>query len=120
MNNLCCECGTVLYGRIDKKFCNCQCRSSYHNRKRLKDLRIVRIHNSKLIRNRSILKSYRVNDVIRKEVLQGLGFDFDFFTMVKKHSDSIICIYVYEYGYMEIDNVFVKICNHGISNLHKV
>ncbi len=30
----CKECGKILHGRSDKRFCNDDCRSSYHNKKR--------------------------------------------------------------------------------------
>ena len=40
----CLECSTALMGRVDKKFCNDQCRNSYNNRLLKQDAKIDVIH----------------------------------------------------------------------------
>jgi hypothetical protein len=31
MKTVCCQCGKKLIGRTDKKFCDADCKNSYHN-----------------------------------------------------------------------------------------
>ena len=54
-DRVCRECGDVLQGRADKKFCDDQCRSNYNNKANNNDIAEVRSINSILRRNRRIL-----------------------------------------------------------------
>jgi len=110
----CKQCGEKIVGRIDKKFCDAQCRNSYNNkRKRESEKQIVEI-NRILRRNRKILKqlSPEGKTTIRKEYLEKSGFDFRYHThsYTTIHNNTYkLC---YEYGYLElIDGIKVLIVN---------
>lgn len=81
----CLECGKIILGRTDKKFCNLACKNKYNNQ-RLKEkkerrLNIIR----KLSRNYEILESlleeeqsfYYIEELIK------LGFDIRYITEVR-------------------------------------
>ncbi len=108
-NEHCClECGSPLYGRIDKKFCDVQCRTSYHNRENRKDCKVMRSINSILKKNRSILKELYVNGKlkVRSGDLLVKGFIFRYFTHTQSKKESEQCYFVYEYGYIDLKNGF--------------
>lgn len=109
MNNPCHECGAELVGRVDKKFCNDQCRSSYHNKRYRIDKRAMRPLNIILKRNRTILKSLKPCQSIHKVELLRLGFNFKYFTSVVKYDDDSFCFYIYDYGYTSIDKDHITI-----------
>lgn len=79
---ICLECGGILKGRSDRKFCSDQCRASFNNKLYAARSTYVRSINLILSKNRRILESYY--DLGLKEVdkttLQVNGFDFNFFT----------------------------------------
>ena len=55
MERLCMECSTPVKGRADKKFCDDQCRSSYYNRTKMKEISVTKNINKILKKNRQIL-----------------------------------------------------------------
>jgi len=104
--SICLECGEKIIGRIDKKFCDAQCRNSFNNkRKRISEKQIIEI-NRILRRNRKILKQFNPEGktTVRKEYLDKLNFDFKFHThtFTSKHGNTYK--FCYEYGYLEIEN----------------
>ena len=113
MINPCHECGTELVGRIDKKFCNDQCRSSYHNRRYRIDTQAMRPLTIILKRNRTILKSMKPNKSIHKLELLRMGFNFRYFTSAVKHENRNFCFYIYDYGYTSIDKDHIIILNQN-------
>ncbi len=58
-SKICVACGKLLKGRIDKKFCDDNCRNSYNNQQKAKGSysAYVRTINNTLIKNRRILES---------------------------------------------------------------
>ena len=58
----CSECETELMGRIDKKFCNDQCRNIYNNRENRDSNEYVRKVNTILRKNRRILEKLNPNE----------------------------------------------------------
>lgn len=101
MNNVCLECGSQLIGRLDKKFCNDQCRYLYNNKKkRQHEIAILNI-NRILRKNRSVLKSLNPvgKTTVRRSLLENKGFDFDFFTHTYRTKSGSLYYFVYEYGY---------------------
>ena len=57
VSKLCLECDHPLFGRVDKKFCNDQCRNTYNNRVNKTTNDFVRNINVILRRNRKIIAS---------------------------------------------------------------
>ena len=99
----CLACKKELKGRTDKKFCDAQCRSAYHNTSRPShELSIQRI-NSDLRRNRSLLAHFCPSgkSTVDKEVLSNLGYRFDIFTHIFPFTTGTY-FFCYEYGYLPI------------------
>lgn len=102
--NTCLDCGAVLEGRVDKKFCSPYCKSSYHyeiNKKKEKGL--YRKIDNQLKLNRRILKKFNKEGVttIRKNILLAEGFNPDFFTHYWKANNGNLYLFCYEYGFMK-------------------
>ncbi len=109
MNNFspqtCLQCGKSLTGRSDKKFCDAYCRNSFNNQHKAEDELYMQRLNSKLRKNRRILKTLcpEGKATIRKEVLDHMGYDFLFFTgLYKSPKSSLIYYLVYDYGFSAI------------------
>ena len=102
----CKECGKPLIGRIDKKFCNDQCRFLYNNKKkRVHEAAILNI-NQQLRKNRTIIKSLNPvgKTTVRRSLLKNMGFSFDFFTHTYRTDKGITYYFTYEYGYTLIED----------------
>lgn len=117
MDNICLDCGTTLMGRVDKKFCNDQCRNNYHNKENREDSNFIRNINVILKKNRNILK--RLNPTgkgkVKKQELVTLGFNFKYFTNLYKTKDGRIYYFVYEHGYIDLGNdYFALVINEKI------
>lgn len=106
MDNYCLDCGTPLMGRVDKKFCNDQCRNNYHNKENREESTLIRNVNTILRKNRNVLRD--LNPVgkakVKKHELVTLGFNFKYFTNLYKTKDGRIYYFVYEHGYIDIGN----------------
>lgn len=99
----CLSCGKPLTGRIDKKYCDDQCRSSYNNRSRKSHERRIMETYRRLRRNRTILKSLCPTGkaTVRKETLMEMEFDFGIFTSIFP-SKGKVYYFSHEYGYMPL------------------
>ena len=98
---LCLDCGEVLHGRIDKKFCDDQCRSNYNNRLYSENGTVVKHVNSILKRNRKILQDLNPSGktkVLRARMLSR-GFDFTHLTSLYQTGKGKTYYFCYEYGY---------------------
>lgn len=102
----CPVCDALIKGRSDKKFCSKKCKSidQYVNREKtegfyLKVDRQLRI-------NRKLLKKYNRSGytTIRKLGLIEEGFDPKFFTHYWKNKKREVYLFVYEYGFLSIQN----------------
>ena len=103
---LCLDCGTVLHGRSDKKFCDDQCRNNYNNQLNSDSYNLVRNINNTLKRNRRIMEELNPTGktkVTRKK-LQGKGFNFDYITSIYQTKTGSTYNFCYEYGYLLLDN----------------
>jgi hypothetical protein len=110
MNN-CLECEKPLAGRVDKKFCSDMCRNSYNNRLNSDTHNIVRNTNNQLRRNRRILEELCPDEKSKstKNTLVSKGFDFKLFTSMRTTLKGHKYHFVYEYGYLELENEFYLI-----------
>jgi hypothetical protein len=102
----CIECGTKLMGRVDKKFCNDQCRSVYNNRENRVSGEYFRKVNNILRKNRKILEKLMIGEKTKttKEKLLLNGFNFYYYTNIYTTQQGKQYFFVYELGYLELDN----------------
>ncbi len=102
----CLECGTKIYGRLDKKFCSDQCRNTYNNKLNSDSTNYVRIVNNTLRKNRRILAKLAPSGKAKcpKNKLLDKGFDFNFHTNSYTTKAGATYYFCYEFGYLELDN----------------
>jgi hypothetical protein len=107
----CPECNSSILGRADKKFCSDMCRNAYNNKLNADSNNVVRNINNSLRRNRRILEDICSGEKTKtlKSLLLDKGFDFSFMTGVRKTHKGSTYHFVYEYGYLELDNDFYLI-----------
>lgn len=102
----CLECEEILKGRIDKKFCSDYCRNSYNNKVNKDSKNLIRNINNRLRKNYKILSE--LNNTGKTKVtrtkLYDKGFDFNFFTSLYKTKTGNTYYYVYNEGYLPLDN----------------
>lgn len=105
---VCGNCGKVLRGRIDKKFCDDHCRNHYNNQRSPDNYQLVRKVNYALTRNRKILaellpKGARKARIPRSTLLER-GFQFRFTTHTIGHPKEGEYRFCYDMGYLSLDN----------------
>ncbi|WP_258104484.1 hypothetical protein [Marinoscillum sp. MHG1-6] len=99
----CENCDGQLTGRVDKRFCDDQCRSNYHNRNKRKSERVIAAVNRQIRKNRSILHRFCPNGkaTVRKERLLDAGFSFQYFSSIYQQG-KLAYYFSYEYGFAPI------------------
>ncbi len=114
----CLTCGHPLRGRIDKKFCDDNCRSIYNNKKYIHEKGFVKSVNHLLLHNRRILASYvddnKETEKVPKALLHHRGFHFDYFThtAVSKEGATYYCCY--DHAYQVVSEQELQICKVAI------
>jgi predicted nucleic acid-binding Zn ribbon protein len=106
MERSCPECGDKIIGRADKKFCSDACRNSYNNALNKDSKNLVRNINNRLRKNYRILEKLNTKDKtkVKKETLLKHGFSFDYFTSEYITQARSKYNYVYDQGYLALDN----------------
>jgi hypothetical protein len=109
MEKNCTECGTLLRGRVDKKFCSDQCRSAHNNKLKSDDTNYIRNINNTLRRNRKILLDLNPNGKVKvsRQKLMSKGFDFSLHTSTYTTREGAQYHYCYEQGYVSIEKDWV-------------
>lgn len=115
--NTCLECSSRLKGRLDKKFCDDNCRSAYHNKNNRGDKEITKEINAVLRKNRLILKElYEKTKAesfeVDKITLLRKGFEFNYLTQIQPVFANQMANYCYEFGYRELNEgkiILIKI-----------
>lgn len=91
----CPECGDLIHGRSDKRYCSDICRNSFHNRNRIERHDTIREVNQILFRNRRILLDCMNNrrEVVPENYLTVRGYNFNFFThkVDQQDGDAMFC-----------------------------
>lgn len=108
MEKTCLDCGEVLMGRSDKKFCSDYCRASYYNKHHSETKKnIVRI-NRILKKNHKILTELNPTgkSTMHRDILLAKGFDFNYFTSLYTTKAGATYFFCYEQGYLPIENNF--------------
>ncbi|WP_431126418.1 hypothetical protein [Flagellimonas flava] len=103
----CLECGDVLIGRIDKKYCSDHCRNAYNNRLNKDSKNLVRSINNRLRKNYRILDSFPLKEGktrTTKMRLMDKGFDFEYITNLYTTKKGSTYYFVYDLGYLPLDN----------------
>ncbi len=105
-NKKCLECEEALKGRVDKKFCSDYCRNSYNNRVNKDSKNLIRNINNRLRKNYKILSELNLSGKpkVSSTKLYDKGFDFQFFTSIYKTKTGNIYFYVYNEGYLTLEN----------------
>lgn len=102
----CLECGEPLVGRSDKKFCSDYCRNTFNNRLDVESKNLIRNTNNRLRKNYKVLTE--LNKTGKTKVtrlrLYDRNFDFNFFTSTYTTKVGKIYYYVYDQGYLELEN----------------
>jgi len=100
----CLDCGEIIQGRADKKFCSDLCRNNYNNKLNQDSTNHVRNINNILRRNRRIMEELAPEGKasVHKSKLTEKSFDFGFFTNTYKNKNGDTYYYCYEYGYLPI------------------
>ncbi len=101
--NTCLNCQKPLLGRLGKKFCCDQCRATYHNQNKRPYEEAIKLVNSQLRKNRTILKTLCPlgKATVRKEVLVQMGFSFRHFSSLYGQPDKTYYL-CYDYAYLPI------------------
>lgn len=100
----CLECKIQIYGRVDKKFCSDQCRTSYHNKNNSDSNNFMRNINNILRKNRRIMISLNPKQTtkVTKVELLDLGFKFSYYTNEYKTHAGKTYKFCYDQGYLDI------------------
>jgi len=100
----CLTCKSKLIGRADKKFCDGECRTQYHNKQNAFQNNFIRNINNILKKNRRILIELNPNGKSKtdKETLLEMGFNFSYFTNQYSTKAGSTYHFVYEQGYLEL------------------
>ena len=107
----CLECDEKIVGREDKKFCSDGCRNAYDHKINKDSNNYMRDINNKLRKNYRILLSINTDQKIKtsRSKLLSKGFDFDYFTNILHTNTGNTYYFLYDQGYMLLDNDFVVI-----------
>jgi len=102
----CLECGEKIVGREDKKFCSDGCRNSYNNKMNKDHTNLMRNINNRLRKNYRILTELNPEGKTKttRNKLLSKGIDFEFLTSIYKTKTGNTYYFVYDYGYMELEN----------------
>lgn len=105
----CPVCGNPLTGRIDKKYCSDQCRYLENNKNKYEPERPILEVNSKLRKNRTILKTLcpAGKATVRREIMVAMGYDVAVFSSLFLTTKKQVYYLCYDYG-------FTPLLEHGV------
>lgn len=116
MERTCAVCGYKLIGRADKKFCSDDCRNTYNNSIKRTTNNLIRNTNNQLRKNHRILtalNTYQKTKVTKSKMLKE-GFDFGFITEIYTTKSGSVYYYVYDQGYLFIDEDFILLVKRDV------
>ena len=119
MNGHCIDCGKILRGRSDKRFCDDYCRNHHYNQLHRDDNSFLRLVNKILKKNQRILKNLHTESKFRVsgQLLLELGFDFRYATHQANADSAEPCICCYEYGYLKLSEEDYRIAKMDYSTI---
>ena len=97
----CLYCHETIRGRSDKKFCDAQCKSAYHNQTENTSEAYIKSVNKQLRCNRRALHTACPNGkaTVKKDFLRTLGMNFKHITHTWKSKGGNLYYFCYDYGY---------------------
>jgi predicted nucleic acid-binding Zn ribbon protein len=106
LEKTCPECGGKILGRADKKFCSDGCRNAHNNNLNKDKTNLLRNVNNRLRKNYRLLQKLNAKDKtkVKKETLLKHGFNFNFFTGQYVTKTGSVYFYVYDQGYLALEN----------------
>ncbi len=112
----CLECSDKIVGREDKKFCSDACRNAYNNKINKDSNNFMRTINNRLRKNYRILSELNSEGKSKttKHKLLSKGFDFEYFTNVLQTKNGNTYHFLYDQGYMHLDNDFYMLVKKDI------
>lgn len=112
----CQECGEPFHGRSDKKFCSDYCRNSFNSRLDVETRNLLRNTNNRLRRNYKVLTQLNTSGKtkVSRMKLYDHNFDFHFFTSIYITKTGSIYYYVYDQGYLELENDYYLLIRKNI------
>lgn len=114
----CPECGEIIKGRIDKKFCSDMCRNAFNNKVNSDSTNYVRNINNILRKNRRVLEDNLQGEktTLSKQKLIDKGFNFKYYTHQTITKNNHTYIWCYEFGYLPLDNDLILIVKRKQEN----
>lgn len=102
----CLECGSELYGRIDKKYCSDQCRTQHYNRTHNENKNLYREINAILKKNHMVLQKLNPSGKTKISEIKLLenGFKLNYFTNLYTTKKGITYYFCYDQGLIKTDN----------------
>lgn len=111
---ICLQCGSEIKGRVDKKFCDDQCRTAFNNHVNCDTIFMRTIHHN-LRKNRKILKELIPPEmkemIISRRKLEEKGFCFTYHTHTQTNKAGTVYRFCYEYGITPADHDHFIIIN---------
>ena len=100
-------------GRVDRKYCDAQCRASYHNTQRQEKERSVQKINAILKKNWKILTMLNPtgHSTVRQLFLEEHGYNFNYFTNVYKTQEGRVYYFCYDVGFTLVEKAQVAKVN---------
>jgi predicted nucleic acid-binding Zn ribbon protein len=100
----CEECGKTIHGRLDKRFCDANCRNAFNNKLKRSDEQYILATNRILRKNRRILKTLSPlgKSTVRKEVIEAMGYNFNTFSSMHRSPKGLIYYLCYDFGFSPI------------------
>jgi predicted nucleic acid-binding Zn ribbon protein len=109
---VCPECGDVIRGRVDKKYCSDYCRNAHHNRRNKDSRNLLRNINNRLRKNYRILEGFELTagkTTTTRLRLLNQGFDFSLITSIYTTKKGTTYYFLYDLGYLPLENNYVMI-----------
>jgi hypothetical protein len=101
----CLECGDVLHGRADQKYCSDQCRNAFNNKQLGVSNNAIRRINRILKKNNALLSGLNTNGkiTVSESDLIKQGFNFNYFTNLFTTHYGRTYFFCYDQGYSMVD-----------------
>jgi len=100
----CLQCGKLIIGRTDKKYCSDQCRSTYHYNISAEFNSFKSLVHEILRKNRDILAVLNPSGkcIVDKQILLGKKFNFSFYTTIYRTKGGHVYWFCYDYGFRKL------------------
>ncbi len=113
----CDQCGAVITGRRDKRFCDIRCKNAYHRDMRRITEPVTKRIDQFLHRNRTILyelwkDARKKRFFVSRTKLYKKGFRFKYFTSTYVNNQGKLYHYLYDFRWMEFSTDQIMVVKH--------